>query len=105
MENDTIKSIVDLLQGGGSAVTLLAVWIAFQAKQVARDAVTNLREIRDAMVGTAQAPGLLTLTKQIAEHASETDERTKEMRRAADILELRVVTALSHLPQRPPVVG
>ncbi len=80
MDAAGIQQIAALLSGGGPVVTIFAVLVAWKAGQTAKEAVTALKEIRDAVVkSSAQAEVITRLVSEI-------DERTDRIETAVRLL-------------------
>ena len=73
MDPQTIATISELLSKGGNVALFLAVYVAWKAGGVAREAATALKEMRDTVVSSKP------VLDKIAESVDDIDRRSLEI--------------------------
>jgi hypothetical protein len=89
MDPDTIATLSELLSKGGNVALFVAVYVAWKAGGVAREAVQALKELRDAAVSTKP------VVDKIALAVDDIDRRTGSIERTGELVHLKVSAALA----------
>lgn len=99
MDASTIATISELLSKGGNIALFFAVWVAWKAGGVAREATTALKELRDAAVSTKPA------VDKIAVAVEDIDRRTQTIDSRGASMDMKLAAVLANTTPAQPFKG